>query len=57
MVLGDRFVLRQTNKRPFAPGSWGADELDEKDVFAFADVTKLTEADFATIYAEVRPGI
>jgi 5-methylcytosine-specific restriction endonuclease McrBC GTP-binding regulatory subunit McrB len=57
MVLGDRFVLRKTKKRPFAPGSWGADELDEKEVFAFADVTKLTEADFATIYAEARPGI
>ncbi len=50
MVLGERFVVRQSTKTPFAVGSWGADELEEKEVFAFADVNQLTAADFQTIY-------
>jgi hypothetical protein len=57
MVLGEHFVNRQSSKTPFAPGSWGAGELDEKEVYAFADVNQLTEADFQTIYAEANPGI
>lgn len=57
MVLGERFVFRKSAKTPFAVGSWGTDELDEKEVFTFADTSKLTEEDFQTIYAEPRPGI
>jgi hypothetical protein len=57
MVLGKHFVLRQPSKIPFAEGSWGAGDLDEKEVFTFADVNQLTEADFQTIYADSRPGI
>jgi hypothetical protein len=57
MVLGEPFVSRKTAKTLFAPGSWGIDELDEKEVFTFADVTKLTEKDFQAIYAENRPGV
>ena len=57
MVLGDRFVLRPSTKTPFAAGSWGAGDLDEKEAFTFADVNQLTEADFQSIYAEAHPGI
>jgi 5-methylcytosine-specific restriction endonuclease McrBC GTP-binding regulatory subunit McrB len=57
MVLGNRLVIRQAKKHQFAQGSWGADELDEKDVFAFADFSKLSEQDFATIYAEIPTGV
>ena len=56
MVLGERFVLRQTAKTPFATGSWGADQLDEKEVFKFADPYKLRAEDFQAIY-ESGPGI
>jgi len=51
MVLGERFVKSKTAKTPFAAGSWGVDELDEKEVFTFADTSKLSEEDFQTIYA------
>jgi hypothetical protein len=57
MVLGERFVLRKTAKTPFAAGSWGADELDEKEVFTFADTSKLTAEDFQTVYVESSPGV
>jgi 5-methylcytosine-specific restriction protein B len=57
MVLGDRFVLSKTAKTSFAAGSWGADELDEKEVFTFADIAKLTAEDFQTVYVEARPGV
>jgi Cdc6-like AAA superfamily ATPase len=57
MVLGERFVTRKTGKTAFASGAWGADELDEKEVYAFADVTKLKEEDFASIYAEANSSI
>jgi 5-methylcytosine-specific restriction endonuclease McrBC GTP-binding regulatory subunit McrB len=57
MVLGEPFVLHKTVKTAYAPGSWGADELDEKEVFHFADVTTLTEKDFQAIYAENHPGV
>lgn len=50
MVLGDRFVTR-TPSQTFATGQWGADDLDQKEVYAFADVTLLTEKDFESIYA------
>jgi hypothetical protein len=50
-------VSRKIAKTPFATGSWGADELDEKEVFAFADTSKLTAEDFQTIYVEPRPGV
>jgi len=57
MVLGNRFVLSKTAKTSFAAGSWGADELDEKEVFTFADTAKLTAEDFQAIYVEARPGV
>jgi len=57
MVLGERFVLSKTAKAPFAAGSWGADDLDKKEVFIFTDTSKLTAEDFQTIYVETRPGI
>jgi hypothetical protein len=57
MVLGTPFVSHKTAKTAFAAGSWGADELDEKEVFNFADVTTLTEKDFQAIYAENHPGL
>ncbi len=57
MVLGERFVIRQSSRIPFAPGSWGAGELDEREVYAFADMSQLTEEDFQTIYAEAHPSI
>ena len=57
MVLGERFVVRQSTKTPFAAGSWGAGELDEKEVYTFADVSQLNEADFQTVYAETHSSI
>jgi hypothetical protein len=57
MVLGERFVSRKSAKTPFAVGSWGADELDEKEVFTFPDTSKLTAEDFQTIYVEPSPGV
>ena len=57
MVLGECFVLRQSVKTPFADGSWNAGDLDEKEVFTFANVNQLTEANFQTIYANSHPGI
>lgn len=57
MVLGEAFVSRKTEKSTFARGSWGADEMDEKEVFTFTDVAELTEQDFQAIYAENRPGV
>ena len=57
MVLGERFVLRQSTKNAFAAGTWGVDDLDEKEVFAFTDVSQFTETDFRSIYAEPHPGL
>jgi hypothetical protein len=57
MVLGKTFITPKTTKRTFAPGTWGTDELDEKEVFTFADVAGLTEGDFQAVYAENRTGI
>ena len=57
MVLGEMFITPRTAKIPFAPGPWGADELDEKEVFSFADVADLAEEDFQAVYAENRPGV
>jgi hypothetical protein len=57
MVLGETFITPKTANTSFAPGPWGADELDEKEVFTFADVAGLTEEDFQAVYAENRPGI
>jgi hypothetical protein len=57
MVLGERFVKPQSSKTPFAPGSWETADLDEKQVYTFADIDQLTEADFQTIYAEAHPSI
>ena len=56
MVLGSPFVVRKDAKTPFASG-WSSDDLDEKQVFTFADVSKLTEQDFQAIYAEDRTGV
>jgi len=50
MVLGERFVLRESTRAAVAAGSWGVGDLDEKEVFTFANVDQLTEADFQTIY-------
>jgi hypothetical protein len=57
MVLGEPFVSPKTAKALFAPGSWGTDDLDEKEVFTFADATALAEKDFQAIYAETHPGV
>jgi len=51
MVLGERFVKRKTDNAPFAAGAWGADELDEKEVFTFVDTSNFSEEAFQTIYA------
>ena len=51
MVLGERFVIRQTSQTPFGSGPWGEIELDKKEVYAFADFGLLTEADFQSVYA------
>jgi hypothetical protein len=57
MVLGERFVSRQDDKVPFASGSWGVDELDDKEVYIFNDVMDLEEEAFASIYAEASPSV
>jgi 5-methylcytosine-specific restriction protein B len=57
MVLGTTFISPKTNKTTFASGPWGADELDEKEVFSFANVPDLTAEDFQAVYAQNRPGI
>jgi hypothetical protein len=57
MVLGKTFITPRSAKIPFAPGPWSTDELDEKEVFTFADVADLTEAEFQAVYAENRPGV
>jgi len=57
MVLGERFVVHQSTKTPFAAGSWGMGELDEKEVYTFVDVSDLNEADFQTIYAEAHSSV
>jgi hypothetical protein len=57
MVLGERFVKRKNDNAPFATGSWGFDELDQKEVFTFADPSNFSEEDFQTIYAKNGTGI
>ena len=57
MVLGEAFVSPKTAKALFAPGSWGTDDLDEKEVFTFADAAALTEKDFQAVYVESHPGV
>jgi len=57
MVLGERFVKRKNDNAPFATGSWGFDDLDEKDVFMFTDPSDFSEEDFQTIYAKNGTGI
>ena len=51
MVLGEHFVTRKSDKTAFASGAWGTEELDQKEVYVFADVTKFKEEDFTSIYA------
>ena len=51
MVLGGKFISKKTDNHSFAKGDWGVDELDQKDVYQFADISKLTAEDFASIYA------
>lgn len=51
MVLGERFVTRADTANDFAAGDWGNDELDDKVVWTFADVSLMKESDFASIYA------
>ena len=51
LILGERFVTKKTGTVAFKGGDWGAEDLDEKDVFAFSDPEKLTEEDFVSIYA------
>ena len=51
MVLGEPFVSPKKTKTDFAPGSWGMDDLDEKVVYEFADISQLSSKDFASIYA------
>lgn len=57
MVLGEHFVSRLIDKVAFASGAWGIDELDDKEVYSFSDVTELKEEDFASIYAEASPSV
>jgi 5-methylcytosine-specific restriction endonuclease McrBC GTP-binding regulatory subunit McrB len=57
MVLGERFVLPRAEKVSFGAGAWGVDALDEKEVYTFADIGKLTEKDFASIYEQAGTGI
>ena len=57
MVLGERFVKRKSDNAPFATGSWGFDELDQKEVFTFTDPSDFSEEDFQTIYAKNGTGI
>lgn len=51
MVLGGKFISQKSNNLAFAAGDWGADELDQKAVYQFADVSTLSAEDFASIYA------
>jgi len=51
MVLGEPFIVAKKIKAAFASGDWGVDELDEKAVYEFADVSQLRAEDFASIYA------
>ncbi|MFH1081685.1 MAG: AAA family ATPase [Pseudomonadota bacterium] len=53
MVLGERFVIRKAEKTPFGVGTWSVDELDDKEVYSFADVADLKEEDFVSIYASI----
>jgi hypothetical protein len=57
MVLGNRFVVRKENRAAYASGDWGVEELDEKDVFQFADPSVLSAADFVSIYANPGAGL
>jgi AAA domain (dynein-related subfamily) len=57
MVLGERFVKRKNDSAQFATGSWGLDELDQKEVFTFVDPSDFSEEDFQTIYAKNGAGI
>jgi 5-methylcytosine-specific restriction protein B len=51
MVLGAKFISKRSDSLAFAAGDWGADELDQKTVYEFADVSTLLVEDFASIYA------
>jgi predicted RNA-binding protein with PUA-like domain len=51
MVLGERFVSRKMDRTTFAAGPWSTDQLDEKEVFTFHDVSRHSVADFVSVYA------
>jgi hypothetical protein len=51
MVLGSRFVSMKGSSTAFASGNWGMDDLDDKAVYQFANVSNLSAEDFASIYA------
>jgi hypothetical protein len=57
MVLGSRFVSIKGSSTAFASGNWGMDDLEDKTVYQFADVSNLSAKDFASIYARTDTGI
>jgi 5-methylcytosine-specific restriction endonuclease McrBC GTP-binding regulatory subunit McrB len=57
MVLGERFVSARADRVDFAPGNWGTEDLDEKVVYEFKDVSDFSIQDFVSIYESPRTGI
>ena len=51
LILGERFVTKKSGVAAFKQGDWGAEDVDEKEVFAFVDPETLKEEDFVSIYA------
>ena len=51
MILGEAFVKRRDGNAELAPGDWGIDGVDERDVYVFSDPMKLPLEAFVSIYA------
>ena len=50
MVLGERFVTRKDETIEWAAGDWGADEFEERRVYALQDPMALKVEDFRAVY-------
>jgi hypothetical protein len=50
MVLGEAFVRRRDQAADLAPGDWGFDGADERDIFEFVDPMDIPAEAFASIY-------
>jgi len=52
MVLGKAFVVRKDETIQWANGDWGADDYEERRVYALANPMTLTMEDFRSVYGE-----